>query len=240
MVRGVVRAALLPLLAGGLVGCGEAPTDTTVSGETAALTASNGLSVINGLSVHNGLSVINGLSMNGLSVFNGLGTLNGLSSTVGLMTTAAGRTTVEYIVRCALPAGDSITKQDQNGVSYTFAGRLGVAPAWKTGACDASCQQAVSSCMLAHVNTTGVHIPLWLVSPLSSIGWGLNPQYPNREGSFFGNIMLTNATSGVVDAFYCNGPGFSTDTVPTRIGWPLPWRSAMSSTTASYFASSVR
>ena len=33
---------------------------------------------------------------------------------------------------------------------------------------------------------------------------------------------------------------FSTDTVPTRTGWPFWWRSAMSSTTASYFASSVR
>ena len=33
---------------------------------------------------------------------------------------------------------------------------------------------------------------------------------------------------------------FSTETVPTRTGWPFSWRSAMSSTTASYFASSVR
>ena len=33
---------------------------------------------------------------------------------------------------------------------------------------------------------------------------------------------------------------FSTDTVPTRIGWPFSCRSRMSSTTASYLASSVR
>ncbi len=33
---------------------------------------------------------------------------------------------------------------------------------------------------------------------------------------------------------------FSTLVVPTRIGWPLPCRSTMSSTTASNFASSVR
>ena len=33
---------------------------------------------------------------------------------------------------------------------------------------------------------------------------------------------------------------FSTETVPTSIGWPFACRSAMSSTTASYFASSVR
>jgi hypothetical protein len=72
--------------------------------------------------------------------------------------------------------------------------------------------------MLAHVNTTGVHIPLWLVSPNPAIGWGTDPQYPNREGTFFGNIFRRNARSGVVDAFYCNGPGFATDVVPGRLG----------------------
>ncbi len=32
---------------------------------------------------------------------------------------------------------------------------------------------------------------------------------------------------------------FSIETVPTRIGWPCSWRSAMSSRTAFHFASSV-
>jgi hypothetical protein len=134
------------------------------------------------------------------------------------MTTTPGRTTVQYLVRCALAAGDSITAQDQNGASYTFPGQLGLAPGWKTGGCDATCQRAISSCMLAHVNTTGIHIPLWLVSPNPAIGWGTDPQYPNREGTFFGNIFAPNAASGVVDAFYCNGAGFSKDTVPGRLG----------------------
>ena len=40
----------------------------------------------------------------------------------------------------------------------------------------------------------------------------------------------------IVDSFSL----FSTLTVPTRIGWPAAWRSAMSSTTASHLASSVR
>jgi hypothetical protein len=219
MLRSVSRFALLPLLAGGVLGCTEAQDGSVSAPESSELSlTTNGLSTINGLSVLNGLSTINGISTNGLSVLNGLSTINGLSPTVGLMTSAPGRTTVEYLVRCALAQGDYITKQDQLGVSYTFAGQLGVAPGWKDNSCDSACQQAVSSCMLAHVNTTGVHIPLWLVSPLSSIGWGTNPQFPNREGSFFGNVMLTNPQSGVVDAFYCNGPGFSTDTVPGRLG----------------------
>jgi hypothetical protein len=187
----------------------------TVNGLSSNGLSSNGLSS-NGLS-SNGLSS-NGLSSNGLATINGLSTQAGLSSTVGLMTTPSGRMTVQYLVRCALPVGDAITKQDQTGASYVFPGQLGLAPGWKNGSCDTSCQEAMSACMLAHVNTSGVHIPLWLVSPNAAIGWGMSPQYPNREGSFFGNIFYPNATSKLVDAFYCNGPGFSTDTVPGRLG----------------------
>lgn len=233
MARSRLCAALLPLLAAGVVGCGadeEAGTSATSSQshlsdssfDASGLTSINGLTSVNGLSSNglssNGLSSTNGLSSNGLSTVNGLSTTSGLSSTVGLMTTAAGRLTVKYLVRCALPANDALMKQDQNGVTYTFPGELGLAPAWKDGACDLSCQQALSACMLAHVNTTGVHIPLWLVSPNPAIGWGTDPQYPNREGTFFGNIFAPNAGSGRVDAFYCNGPGFSTDVVPGRLG----------------------
>ena len=34
-------------------------------------------------------------------------------------------TRVSNVVRCALPGGTSLVKQDQNGVSYTFKGSLG-------------------------------------------------------------------------------------------------------------------
>jgi hypothetical protein len=229
-------AALLSLLSGGLLGCGQGADQAELQQSSDLVLSNNGLPAINGLGTANGLTAngltangltangltangltANGLTANGLTA-NGLGTANGLSSTVGLMTTAPGRLTVEYLVRCALPLGDSITKQDQNGVSYTFVGQIGIAPGWKTGSCDSSCQQGISACMLAHVNTSGVHIPLWLVGPNPAVGWGTDPQYPNREGTFFGNIFYPNARSGLVDAFYCNGPGFSTDVVPGRLG----------------------
>ncbi|MEA2700058.1 MAG: hypothetical protein QOI66_4329, partial [Myxococcales bacterium] len=108
-------------------------------------------------------------------------------------------------------------QQDQYNNWYTFKGAIGVAPGWETGACDLTCQQAVSACMMAHINTAGVHIPLWMDSPLTAIGWGQNPQYPNREGTFFGNIFTTNS-AGTIDAFYCNGPGWNKDVVPGRLG----------------------
>jgi hypothetical protein len=205
---------LLATLAAG-AGCadlGDQVEEANTSHEM--LETTNGLSIINGLSVSNGLG-----SNNGLSVSNGLSTLNGLSVSNGLMTTASGRSTVSYLVRCALPAGTSITKKDQYGNSYTYTGAMGLAPGWQTGACDTVCQETVSACMLAHINTAGVHVPLWVVAQNPSVGWGLSPEYPNQEGSFFGNIFVTGAhgESGVA-AHYCNGKDYNEDVVPGRIG----------------------
>jgi hypothetical protein len=71
--------------------------------------------------------------------------------------------------------------------------------------------------MLAHVNTTGVHIPLWMVSPMTAIGWGQSSWYPTREGTFFGNIFTPDAT-GTVRAHYCTAPSVASNTVPGRLG----------------------
>ena len=80
------------------------------------------------------------------------------------MTTAGGRKTIEYLVRCALPNTRRITKVS-SGVTYTFAGGIGLAPEWETGACGVACQELVSACMMAHVNTKGQQIGLWMVGP---------------------------------------------------------------------------
>src|SRR5205823_6536589 len=113
------------------------------------------------------LAGTNGLAnTNGLALTNGLAGTNGLAATNGLMTTDAGRQTVKYLVKCALSSSDTLVKQDQNYQSYTFPGGLGLCPSWKTAGINSSstCQEAISACMLAHVNTAGVHIPIWLVS----------------------------------------------------------------------------
>jgi hypothetical protein len=194
-----------------LVGCAAPEFDADESmheSESAATTTENGLNSINGLSSVNGLT-----SVNGLSSVNGLASVNGLSSVNGLMTTTAGRNTVSYLIRCALPAGRSITKKDQTGKSYTYAGQLGFAPEWETGACGIACQEYMTACMMAHVNTTGIHVPLWLDAAKSNIGWGQSSLYPNQEGSFFGNIFVSPPK-----AYYCEGRGFAQGVVPGRIG----------------------
>jgi hypothetical protein len=200
------------------VGCGDEAQDIAPSTDF-ALSAFNGLSGINGLSGVNGLSGINGLSgVNGLSAMNGLSGVNGLSAFNGLMTTDGGRKTVAYLVKCALAGNDSLTKQDQNGASYTFPGGLGLCPAWKNGgvANDPACQEYLSACMMAHINTAGIHIPIWLDAEVPAIGWGIDTaNFPFQEGSFFGNIMMTGSLANVgmptvnaPVAYYCDGDGF--------------------------------
>jgi hypothetical protein len=129
------------------------------------------------------------------------------------MTTPGGRDTLSYLVRCALPAGHSIIKKDQFGVSYKFTGQIGVAPEWETGACGKDCQEYVSACLLAHINTTGQHVAIWLVGDNPAIGWGQNTDYPYQEGSFFGNIFISPP-----QALYCNGKDFDRGLVPGRLG----------------------
>jgi hypothetical protein len=90
---------------------------------------------------------------------------------------------------------------------------MGMGPGWENGACDTACQQGISACMMAHVNTAGVHIPLWMVSPAANVGWGTSGSYPNREGTYFGNIFPSNP-----QAFYCNGPNYATSAAPGRLG----------------------
>lgn len=191
-------------------GCAEMDGDVGVS-ENAAEVSENGLSTTNGLHCTNGLS-----TTNGLSVTNGLATTNGLSTTNGLMTTATGRTQVAYLVRCALPANTSITKG-----TYTFQGLLGMAPEWQYGACDTNCQEAVSACMLAHVNTSSIHVPLWLVAQNTAVGWGQDPDFPNQEASFFGNVFALGAHGTdptKAPSYYCMGAKYNVNPPQGRLG----------------------
>ena len=142
------------------------------------------------------------------------------------MTTDAGRKTVAYMTRCALSAGDSLIKKDQNGVSYTFPGGIGLCPAWKNGgiATNRTCQNMISACMMAHVNTAGVNVPLWLTSQAPAIGWGYSPSFPQQEGTFFGNIMMTGDLTSVnmtgvtgPVAYFCEGAGITAGVVAGRL-----------------------
>lgn len=121
------------------------------------LTSENGLAAINGLTASNGL-----VASNSLQAINGLSTINGLSAINGLMTSDAGRSTADYLAKCSLANGDYIDKQDNYGTWRRYYGRLGVGTVWKNGTCDEACQQRISACMMAHMNSTGNHVPIFI------------------------------------------------------------------------------
>jgi len=206
-------------------GCdaGDVESDETV-GESAAFQTTNGLAGINGLAALNGLAAFNGLAAmngnanaNGLSMLRGLSTSDGLSSNTGLMTTPMGRRAVKYIASCALGSGQTLTKADNYGRSHSFGGLMNLAPNWLNGTPSAADESNVSSCVLARMNTAGMHVPLWMDSGSSSIGWGQNSAFPVQEAAYFGSVMRA-ASDGRVHAWYCEGRDYKRGIVPGRLG----------------------
>ncbi|WP_371876558.1 hypothetical protein [Pyxidicoccus fallax] len=212
--RGLGWAPLLLCVAA--IGCGPAEPGLDTGDESLG-THADGLMSTNGLST-NGLST-NGLSTNGLST-NGLST-NGLStnglSTNGLSTNgfntwftenpARGDEVMRYIVRCALPAGQTLT-YTHSGRTYTWTGSLGLAPGWAGGASATLAeQQVVSGCLAAHVNKYGVHLnisvlgrdALGAVIPTTSEEL---QTFNQPEAVFFGNLFNGEGLFAANDADY--------------------------------------
>ncbi len=149
----------------------------------------NGLSQ-NGLS-QNGLSQ-NGLSQNGLSQ-NGLGTA---FTTWFNKDAALSSVVMGYIVRCALPSGQSRTWiNPATGVSYTWQGALGLTPSWASGRATSEAeQQLITACLAAHVNKYGLHVTVSMQgrnANNSAIPLSANElsNYSVKEGCFFGNLF---------------------------------------------------
>ncbi|MFP2910141.1 hypothetical protein ACLESD_34910 [Pyxidicoccus sp. 3LFB2] len=149
----------------------------------------------NGLSF-NGLS-FNGLSFNGLS-FNGL-SFNGLSTSSFhswfQQDPAMANGVMHYLVRCAVPAGQTRTYTASTGQQYTWAGGLGLAPGWAAGAAPTPQeQQVVSACLAAHANRLGAEVSISVLGrnaqdvdiPYTAAELG---SHARRESCFFGNVF---------------------------------------------------
>jgi len=155
-----------------------------------ALVEDNGLS-LNGLSL-NGLS-LNGLSLNGLSL-NGLSTTD--FSTWFNGDPANNARLMRYIVRCAVPAGETRTfTNPSTGAVYSWPGVLGLAPDWAGGApATLTEQQVISACLAAHANNYGLNVSISVLGrdaneatiPFSSEELSL---FSRRESCFFGNVF---------------------------------------------------
>lgn len=128
----------------------------------------------------------------------GLSTAAGLSPD-GLVAASDFRSTVEYVVECALGVEDSVTKVTAVGEVITFRGALGLAPQWRDGSCDEDCQEWVSACVLARTNHTGENVRIWMQADHPEIGFGV-PGEAVLEAGFFGNLF-----AGTDEKFYCKG-----------------------------------
>ncbi|MCP3103753.1 hypothetical protein LZ198_33205 [Myxococcus sp. K15C18031901] len=196
--------ALCGLLGFG-AGCGVDDL-TPTSGEEvrstqAAQLSDNGLST-NGLST-NGLST-NGLSTNGLST-NGLST-NGFATWFNQDPTTAD-SVMHYVVTCAAASTETRTFTNPvTGVTYTWTGGLGLAPAWANGspATDTE-KQVVSACLAAHANKYGLHVPISVLGLSANANLpipytaGELTTYPEKEACFFGNLFDGTGVFAAVD-----------------------------------------
>lgn len=145
--------------------------------------------------------ISNGLedpSVSGIDPAHGLSTAEGMAEDLGLLTDSDLIGTAEYLVECALPLGQSITKT-VDGQPVEFAGLLGLAPQWRDGACDEDCQQWVSACLLARTNVSGQSVTIWIQSDHPAIGYGI-PTGLIHEASFYGNLF-----AGLDEQYLCKG-----------------------------------
>ena len=145
----------------------------------------------NGLST-NGLST-NGLSTNGLST-NGLST-NGFNVWFNSNPASLSSLVMKYVIRCAVPKGQNRTFTSTAGVTYVWAGGLGLAVQWALGRpASQHEQQLISACLGAHVNKFGINELISVLGyDISGVAIPLGTtelnDYPVREGCFFGNLF---------------------------------------------------
>lgn len=150
--------------------------------------------------------IMNGLadpSVSGLNPAFPLATPQGLDGSGWLDdVNKKGEAILRYIVECALDDGDSITvaKNGSNSKNKTLHGALGLAPEWKDGACDESCQQWVSACLLARTNESGDELEIFVEGDDPMLGFGTDPAFPMYEGAFFGNVF-----TDPVSKYACRG-----------------------------------
>jgi len=103
-----------------------------------------------------------------------------------------GEKVIRYLVECALDEGDQIVVTGANG-PHVFDGDVGLAPEWKDQACNAACQHWVSACLLARTNETGADVKIFVQGSHPSLGYGSDSEYPNFEGTFYGNVFADPA-----------------------------------------------
>jgi hypothetical protein len=117
-------------------------------------------------------------------------TLNLLESSE-LLATIQGRTFLDYVVKCALPAGVTFEAQFLT-TTYTFEGEIGLAPEWTQKPLSSSSRRWLTACLLAHVNATAAQVSIMLRGDHPALSGEVGTEgaaYTLREGAFYGDIF---------------------------------------------------
>lgn len=96
------------------------------------------------------------------------------------------RRALAYLVSCALPAGERLQISTAGGV-LAVEGALGLAPGWRDAPCDAACQEWVSACLAARVNTRGEPVAIAFAGRHPALA--APEDVAGAEGAFFGNLF---------------------------------------------------
>lgn len=120
-----------------------------------------------------------------------------------LLAHPAGREHLEYIARCALDEGQTLSA---GGASYD--GLYGLATEWVAGTCGESCQRWLSACVLAHANAYGVAVTISLRGGHDGLAWdeGIAQEFTLQEAAFYGNVFQVTGDDVPEQPLYaCSG-----------------------------------
>jgi hypothetical protein len=120
----------------------------------------------------------------------------------GMADTADHRLYTAHLVGCALPANQCVTAT-AFGVTATYCGVVGLAPAWTTRALTPSESANVSACVIARANLTGLNVTISLRgdSPALAVTPDEAANYNTEEAAFYGDVFTTGANA----LHACNG-----------------------------------
>jgi hypothetical protein len=187
-----ILAAALAVCVPSLAGCASAvgePEDVTGEAQQEAIQ----LNAIQLNAIQLNAIQLNAIQLNAIQL-NAI-QLNGIPSDPLIMaslTDPATRKVWEYIVGCALPAGESLTV-DVEGTSYTWAGSLGLAPQWAHTSCGETCQEWVSACVLSRVDYLGQEVLISMRGDKPGLDTTRAERrtYTEREATYYGNIFAS-------------------------------------------------
>jgi hypothetical protein len=111
---------------------------------------------------------------------------------------------LKYLVSCSLPRNVEAYVDDDGG-RHTFAGSLGLAPAWAERGLTETEQRWVSACILARTNAFGKSVPIFMRATEPALP-ALQSSEADRKafnlfkGAFFGNIFAESPVG-----YVCSG-----------------------------------